>query len=132
MTLTTPTIANTISQADVAEMQLDHIEPSKIHLVAENKYFKHIDRERFVNELGNMMPLPGAQNRDKSNQPVMESFKFFKDSGLENHFILTQTEMLFKDNRVSSTDNADFYIPTEGFFEERKKFLIEMFKQVVN
>ena len=132
MTLTTPTIANTISQADVAEMQLDHIEPSKINLVAESKYFKHIDRERFVNELGNMMPLPGAQNRDKSNQPVMESFKFFKESGLENHFILTQTEALFKENRVSSTDNADFYIPTEEFFEKRKEFLIEMFKQVVN
>ncbi len=132
MKLTTSTIANTISQADVAEMQLDHIEPIKVNFLAENKYFKHIDRERFVNELGNMMPLPGAQNRDKSNQPVMESFKFFEKAGLENHFILTQTRKLFEENKVPSTDSLDFYIPTEGFFEERKEFLIDMFKQVVS
>ena len=132
MKLTTPTIASNISQADVAEMQLDHIEPSKVNFLAENKYFKHIDRERFVNELGNMMPLPGAQNRDKSNKPVMESFKFFEEAGLEGHFILTETQTLFEENRVLSTESTDFYIPTEDFFEKRKQFLIDMFKQVVS
>lgn len=124
-------IFSSINQDDVAEMQLDHIEPSNIDSIAENKYFKHIDRERFVNELGNMMPLPGAQNREKSNRPVMDGFKFFEAAGLQNHFILLQTKNLFDENNLLAVDSGNFYIPTEDFFEKRKELLIHWFKEIV-
>jgi len=125
------TITNSISQDNVVEMQLDHIEPVKIDGVAKNKYFDHINRERYVNELGNMMPLPGSENRDKSNKPVMESFKFFEKSGLQDHFILLHTKDLFERNRDLVVQTTDYYVPTESFFDERKEVLISWFKRAL-
>lgn len=125
------TITNSISQDNVVEMQLDHIEPVKIDGVAKNKYFDHINRERYVNELGNMMPLPGSENRDKSNKPVMESFKFFEKSGLQDHFILLHTKDLFERNRDLVAQTTDYYVPNESFFDERKEVLISWFKRAL-
>lgn len=126
------TITNSISQDNVVEMQLDHIEPVNIDGVAKNKYFDHINRERYVNELGNMMPLPGSENRDKSNKPVMESFKFFEKSGLQDHFIILHTKDLFEKNRSLAAQTTDYYVPTESFFDKRKEVLISWFKETLD
>ena len=118
-------ITKTISQENVKNMQLDHIEPRIINKDLLEKYFQHTDREHYTDGLGNMMPLPGIENKIKSNRPVIDSFEIYENAGLKDHFILTQTQQCLKQNSQNN-------VPTVDFFIERKKVCIDWFKELLS
>lgn len=118
-------ISKTISQENVKNMQLDHMEPRNINKDLPERYFSHTDREHYIDGLGNMMPLPGYDNRKKSNRPIIDSFEIYEDAGLKDHFILTQTKQCFEKH---SNNN----VPTDRFFIERKKICTSWFMELLS
>ncbi|MEZ9896900.1 DUF262 domain-containing protein [Vibrio breoganii] len=115
---------NTLSDHEVEKLHLDHMEPSNVPEHNKSKYFESEDRQIIVNGLGNMFPLPGNLNISKSNQPFVEAFKYLDKSGLGDHWLVTETKIMFEEN---NTDN----VPNQEFFRKRKTSLIKLFYDAV-
>jgi len=113
-----------IPESDVAKLHLDHMEPKKIEESNITAYFIDDSRDFHINSLGNMYPLPGTQNIEKSNKPFITAFSFLKKSGLGEHWITKKTQIIFEKNNVND-------VPKLEFFTERKNFLKEKFYEVL-
>lgn len=121
--LTIKPINLNVSSNTTGLMELDHmvarrVEDSSIF------NFNHAERDIFVNGLGNMMPLPKADNIQKSNESLETAFKFYEEAGLDGHFLIKQAKELVE-AVVDKTKKP------EDFFTERKTNLITYFKQIV-
>src|SRR5690606_8154876 len=121
--LTIKPINLNVSSNTTGLMELDHmvarrVEDSSIF------NFNHAERDIFVNGLGNMMPLPKADNIQKSNESLQTAFKFYEEAGLDGHFLIKQAKELVE-AVVGKTKKP------EDFFSERKTNLITYFKQIV-
>lgn len=106
-----------------AIMELDHMVPQNSSDPSIFN-FEHSEREIFVNGLGNIMPLPKPDNIHKSNVALEAAFKFYKDAGLNDHFLISEAknsvEQVLRDEKTP-----------EAFFTERKSKLIGYFKQII-
>lgn len=104
-------------------MELDHMVPQN---PAEPSIldFIHSDRDLYINGLGNMMPLPKPNNIEKSNESIEKAFKYYEKAGLRDHFLIKQA-MDSVQHVIDGTKEP------EDFFTERKKQLIEYFKQII-
>lgn len=121
--LTIKPINLNVSSNTTGLMELDHmvarrVEDSSIF------NFNHAERDIFVNGLGNMMPLPKADNIQKSNESLETAFNFYEEAGLDGHFLIKQAKELVE-AVVDKTKKP------EDFFTERKTNLITYFKQIV-
>lgn len=117
--------SSNLANKDVADLQLDHMEPISFNPSNSSAYFQSHDRKQHVDGLGNMMPLPKQFNIKKRNDPLRTSFKHYHSAGLTNTFLLQDAESLY--NKNHDAEGA----PTSTFFEERKEFLIDDFKKAV-
>lgn len=117
------TIKLSISENDVAKLQLDHMEPSKIDKSRVSDYFIDDERQLYVNGLGNMMPLPSAENIEKSNTPLNDSFGYYEKAKLPS-YLITESRNIFIKNMKNN-------IPTQQFFTERKELLKNYFTMAI-
>jgi len=117
----------------VKELELDHMEPKSPNTDNLNNYFGIEDSENrkdIINSLGNMMPLPKADNIRKSNNAMYNIFEALNNAGLGEHWLTARTlSILEKNNR---TTVGGLKIPTANFFVVRKKFLIKCFNEAIN
>jgi energy-coupling factor transporter ATP-binding protein EcfA2 len=113
-----------LAENDVAKLHLDHMEPSKIESSNATAYFINDSRDFYINSLGNMFPLPGQQNIEKSNKPFITAFAFLKTSGLDTHWITEETQAIFDRNNSNN-------VPKLEFFTERKNLLKDKFYEVL-
>ncbi|ENV62544.1 hypothetical protein F949_02754 [Acinetobacter junii NIPH 182] len=114
-----------ITDEQVKELELDHMEAQNPTPEFSKYYFQDELREHYINGIGNIMPLPKTTNIKKSNLPLIYSFDFYKQVGLEKHFIMDETQKLLCEY---SDENG---IPTAQFFIQRKNRLIDWFKQCI-
>lgn len=114
-----------LTDDQVDEIQLDHMEAQNPDEEYLDQYFQHDSRDYYINGIGNMMPLPKVSNIKKSNYPLSKSMKYYKEVGVDKHFIMIETHDLL--NQYS--DNG---IPTDQFFIQRKQRLIDLFKQCID
>lgn len=119
-------VKHSILQSDIEKFHLDHMEPTKPDETRQNDYYKfgQADRMDDINGLGNMYPLYGEHNISKSNKPMKEAFTYLTQSGLNTHWLFSETQEIFKKN-----NNDD--VPTRDFFVERKNFLIDKFFEAI-
>ncbi|GGY63324.1 DUF262 domain-containing protein [Marinobacter zhanjiangensis] len=121
--LTKKTISLGVSE--VSKLQLDHIEAKRPDPSHAEKYFDDDDREVYIQGLGNMMPLPSAENIKKSNKPMSESFGFYQEAGIgPGHHLYDSALKLFEDHKSGDK-------PTKEFFQKRKEHLIYLFNIAV-
>ncbi len=108
-------------------LQLDHFEPEKIQKDSKEKYFSTKDnfekREDYVNSLGNFMLLDAKNNNKKNNSPTMRSKKYFENMGIADHWLIKEMYKLHE-------ENSEGLVPTQDFFNKRKKSLINYFYSV--
>lgn len=71
----------------IGEMELDHMVAQNVNETS-IFVFEHVERDFFINGLGNMMPLPKKANIKKSNISLDASFKYYEDAGLGDHFLI--------------------------------------------
>lgn len=114
-----------LTEEQVRELELDHMEAQSPSQEFSKYYFQDELRDYYINGIGNIMPLPKTTNIKKSNLPLVYSFDFYNQVGLDKHFIMDETQKLLESN---SDDNG---IPTAQFFMQRKLKLIEWFKQCI-
>lgn len=114
-----------ITEEQVKELELDHMEAQNPTQEFSKYYFQDELRDYYINGIGNIMPLPKTTNIKKSNLPLIYSFDFYKQVGLEKHFIMDETQKLL---HKYSDENG---IPTAQFFNQRKIRLIDWFKQCI-
>lgn len=130
---------NTLTESDfviapkILELDIDHMEPLKVNHNHEDSYFQDIDRQSIINQLGNMMILTSSSNRRKSNAPMESVFPALEKINLADHFISKKTKELLEPegNHIKSKDGSH-KVPTVNYFNERKKFLIDIFTKAVN
>ncbi|SFB87126.1 Protein of unknown function [Marinospirillum celere] len=126
--LNTATIALNINNA--SKLQLDHMEASNPDPHHMSAYFTDEDRDSFVHSLGNMMPLPDSENRDKNNKPLCFSFEHFREAGIsQGHFLYDEALSIFDNNSKENTQGDR--VPVQSFFQQRKSRLIELFVMAV-
>jgi len=115
---------------EIQKMHLDHMEPSSPEGAVHPAYYKYgeISRDDDVNALGNMFPMPGSENMAKSNKPMYTSFDFLDSSGLKAHWLTVGTKVLFEQHHK---DSGKVKVPTQEFFIERKKYLIDKFYEAI-
>lgn len=111
---------NGIEEEQIEGLHLDHMEPQNLDGAHDEKYFTDFNRDYYVNGLGNMMPLPGKININKSNKPLLHVFDALALSGLGGHWITTRTKDLFEENNSNG-------IPHKEFFDRRKDFIKNVF-----
>ncbi|RBA38485.1 MULTISPECIES: DUF262 domain-containing protein [Acinetobacter] len=114
-----------LTEEQVRELELDHMEAQNPSQEFLKYYFQDELRDYYINGIGNIMPLPKTENIKKSNLPLIYSFDFYNQVGLDKHFIMDETQKLLK---IHSDENG---IPTAQFFMQRKIKLIEWFKQCI-
>ncbi len=119
-----------LKQKEIQDMHLDHMEPSTPEGAVQSAYYKYgeISRDDDVNALGNMFPMLGSENMAKSNKPMYTSFDFLDNSGLEAHWLRAGTKDLFEKYHV---EKGEVKVPTQEFFVERKKYLIDKFYEAI-
>lgn len=115
-----------LSEDAIKKLHLDHLEPRMINKDHRASYFEHDERDRIVNGLGNMLPLPSEINIEKSNRPfntvVIEALD---KAGIKDHWLgIEAIEQYDKHN-----DNS---IPNEEFFRTRRESLKKYFQNVLN
>lgn len=110
-----------MSPEECAKLELDHMEPNKIELSNEKQYFQHSSRQIIVNGIGNMMPIDKVNNGRKGNAPLTpDTIEYYSFIGDNQHFLLAEI-----------SNFLESYGIREGFFNERRDRLIELFKQGV-
>ncbi|MDV7447936.1 DUF262 domain-containing protein [Acinetobacter baumannii] len=114
-----------LTDDQVDEIQLDHMEAQNPDEEYLDQYFQHDSRDYYINGIGNMMPLPKVSNIKKSNYPLSKSMKYYKEVGVDKHFIMIETHDLLQ----KYSHNG---IPTDQFFIQRKQRLIDLFKQCID
>jgi uncharacterized protein with ParB-like and HNH nuclease domain len=124
------------------KIELDHMEPSSPDPKMPPKfYFQQDDslqRNRIINALGNMMPLPSNLNKIKTNRPMYTIFEELNkpEVGLKGHWLIETTlKSLGKEGNHTlaiEDEQEDKKIPTEKFFTERKEFIIKCFNEAIN
>ena len=114
----------TLDPNRVANIQLDHMEPSKIDQAHAVSYFDNPDRVSIVNSLGNIMILLEQNNASKSNKPFNSVFTELDKCGLSGHFLVQDIRELY-----ASFNNKD--IPTEQFFSSRRARLKVQFIEAI-
>lgn len=114
-----------LTEEQVRELELDHMEAQKPNQEFSKYYFQDELRDYYINGIGNIMPLPKTTNIKKSNLPLVYSFDFYNQVGLDKHFIMDETQKLLE---LYSDENG---IPTAQFFMQRKLKLIDWFKQCI-
>ncbi|MBE0470972.1 MAG: HNH endonuclease [Methyloprofundus sp.] len=115
---------------NASKLQLDHMEASNPNIDNIDAYFTDEDRELYVNGLGNMMPLPDSENREKSNSPLSNSFPHFENAGIApGHFLYDEALSCFEENSININGNT---VPNQSFFQQRKQRLIGLFELAVN
>lgn len=114
-----------LTEEQVRELELDHMEAQNPSQEFLKYYFQDELRDYYINGIGNIMPLPKTENIKKSNLPLIYSFDFYNQVGLDKHFIMDETQKLLK---IHSDKDG---IPTAQFFMQRKIKLIEWFKQCI-
>lgn len=124
------TFSLSLKPEEIQKMHLDHMEPSSPEGAVQSVYYKYgeISRDDDVNALGNMFPMPGSENMAKSNKPMYTSFDFLDSSGLKTHWLTAGTKKLFEQYHV---DSGEVKVPTQEFFVERKKYLIDKFYEAI-
>jgi hypothetical protein len=119
---------------DAVKIELDHMEPSNPdpHLPKEY-YFINPLREKIINDLGNMMPLPKERNSSKSNAPMYTIFDELKiaNLGIDTHWLTRKTFKLLEKKNYHNLVK-DVKIPTEKFFIKRKEHIIKYFNQAIS
>lgn len=110
-------------------LDIDHMEPSKEEDFQLSSFFKHNNRTGIINQLGNMMILTSTANRSKSNSPMESVFWYLEEMNLQDHFLTKNIRDLLSEFH---TKYGEIQIPTEKFFDERKKYLMEVFSQIVD
>lgn len=109
------------TQEEIQGLHLDHLEPQNPDKSRkEEEYFRDVDREFYVNGLGNMMPLTASENISKGNKPFIEAFTALEKTGLGNHWMTNEIKETFLANQKNK-------VPKKEFFTERRKSLIELF-----
>jgi len=113
----------------IEALELDHMEPQKIEPSHENHYFNpKLDRDYFVDGLGNMMLLPATINKSKGNNPMHTTTKELETSGLKDCWLtLNIVELLNKHHKDVDT----YQIPKSKFFDERKQYLLTRIKELL-
>lgn len=129
--LTNPTPFSTHYTGEVTALHIDHMEPQKIDETKKECYFAHPERDVIINGLGNMMLLPSGENISKSNKPLYYLFEHLEGSGLRNHF-LTKKTLDFLEKHSTQAKDGNIRVPNETFFNERKAWLIKIFKQAID
>ena len=118
-------MAFNLSEDAIRKLHLDHLEPKTINKDHRESYFEHDERERIVNSLGNMLPLPSEINIEKSNRPfsivVVEALN---KAGIKDHWLGIEAIKQYEAN--NSND-----IPTEEFFRQRRDALKNYFMNVL-
>ncbi|WP_318523244.1 DUF262 domain-containing protein [Photobacterium leiognathi] len=110
---------------DVSNLQVDHLEARNIDENNSESYFEHEERNFYVEGLGNMMPLPSKENREKSNAPMKSCFDYIADSGFpDNHFLVRKTREIYEEDE---NRNVVTGAPNELFFTKRKELIKELF-----
>ncbi|WP_063649900.1 DUF262 domain-containing protein [Aliivibrio fischeri] len=96
---------------------LDHFEPKKLPSLDSKLYFQSDSRDDLVNSLGNMMLLTQVDNQRKSDSPAIEADKYYSNTAISNNW-------LYQELKTCYEQFSDNNVPTEKFFTERKKQLI--------
>jgi hypothetical protein len=118
---------------DAVKIELDHMEPSNPDpKMPKAYYFQNPLRDKIINDLGNMMPLPKERNSSKSNAPMYTIFDELKIVNLGTHWLTRKTLKLLEKKNYHNSDIKDIKIPTEKFFIERKKCIIEYFNKAIS
>lgn len=110
------------SNDQIKELHIDHLEP-KNPSANKDQYFNDPD-DMHINGLGNMMVLTAKRNNEKSNLPISKGLNYYDQAGLGSHFLLERTRKLLEQYSVDD-------VPTEEFFVDRKRWLIELFHKAV-
>ena len=118
------------SSSTAGKLHLDHMEPEIPKSAHKDSYFQSPERSDYVNGLGNMMLLPDTINTAKQNDPMYTIKVHLDKAGLpasacyltkDIESLLTKYSKLVKGHPV----------PTEKFFETRKKLLIGQIVELV-
>lgn len=110
-----------------ADVNLDHLEPKNVNPKKKGDYFEENDiekREDITNSIGNMMVLDFKNNLRKDNEPLYEGINSFysKIPAQARSFLYEDMKDLLSSNNIKGNSVPE--VPTEMFFEERKKRLI--------
>lgn len=130
-------LLSTFHEFRTDEIQLDHMEASKIDSAAEEKYFipdKEGElRENYTDELGNFMILDSDNNNNKNNRPMQMAIKFY-DGMISNHWLICEVKEMLGDDRYSRKKQIDMHlyrVPRDEFFINRKHRLISYFETLL-
>lgn len=124
-TLKSQVVQYTLPIEQIKLLELDHLEPRNINESCRDKYFSGFNRDKLVNGIGNMMPLPKNLNIKKSDKPLAESKGFYAQFGIEQHGVFHKTFDLYEKHMDSHG------APTAAFFSERENWLIELFTSML-
>ena len=110
-------------------INLDHMEPQNIIESNRRAYYcsskaEEMKRKNVVDSLGNMMILDRNPNIKKADDPLIAGLRYY--SGYSNHWMLTEITTMQKDKKYFIHD-----VPTDEFFEERRRRLIDYIKAVL-
>ena len=121
--------------------ELDHLDAKKIAEGDSDFYYnpsKGINRGDIINSLGNMMILDKGYNIKKSNKCLEEGLdRYIKNYTVGEkgncHWIVNEIIELLKEYHIDvPKGKRTIKVPTIDFFNERKKRLINYFKQVID
>lgn len=110
-------------------IELDHMEPQNIIDSNRDAYYcsakkDEIRRKNVLDSLGNMMILDKTPNIKKADDPLICGLRYY--AGYANHWMLVEINEMIKDNRYFVNG-----VPTDEFFEERRRRLIAYIKAVL-
>ncbi len=124
------------------DLHLDHLDAKTIPQNAiASLYYGPTDPNRLdvINALGNIMLLDGSCNKRKSDGYLDDGLNNYKNQVVNNnvHWIVQEIEDLLQQYHTLSSaldpsTNKPARVPTIKFFDERKKRLINYFKQVID
>ncbi|MBE4617298.1 GmrSD restriction endonuclease domain-containing protein [Vibrio navarrensis] len=110
---------------DAASCHLDHFEPKSLPSSNPSEYFQSASRDDFVNSLGNMMLLTQVDNQRKSDSPAAVADDYYASSDISNNWLYRMLHQKY----ITHSKNK---VPTELFFTERKKELINQIAELLH
>ncbi len=113
------------------ELELDHMEASKINDAMKNKYFTPKDkeiRETYTDAIGNFMILDNKNNNNKNNSPLVFALKYYKEM-CKDHWLIEEVENMKTDSDYFENygNGPEDYKPKKEFFNERRSRLKKYF-----
>lgn len=121
---------------ETEKLELDHLEADNIDQSNKEKYFTPKDeaemRDGYTNSLGNIMILDKNNNIKKGNEALYDALPYYNKMG--SHWMINEIQDMIVDSSYSKTiqiGEKQYWIPTEKFFNERKRNLQKYFYAIL-